>query len=286
MVGGEGLPGWACGENCAPCRHLRLPCGAFVLPQTEPSQERIGVVARSATWREILQFLDVSSSQNHVLRLQSGHEASYHVRRVLPPFLFAQPFVSADPDIVFEGAPFVRQMAKLHGFHDAVHDHGGTEAGPQPQEQHLSTLIAPEGLHRGIIHELYWTLKRRFKVIAHPPATEETRVRKRSIFDDRPGIADRYRVVLPVPGKLFDAVDHLLGGQCGAGGKLPRFVLSGGEDLDGGPADVNNQHVHGDSLIEIDLGESVSHAWGRTVPQRSRPNWPSPGRRSWKRSPP
>src|SRR5215510_10111647 len=108
MVGGEGLPGRACGTQWAFCRYLRLPCGAFVLPQTEPSQERIGVVARSATWREFLQFLDVSSSQNHVLRCQSGHEARYDVRHVLTPFLFAQPIVAADPNIVFEGAPFVR----------------------------------------------------------------------------------------------------------------------------------------------------------------------------------
>ena len=25
---------------------------------------------------------------------------------------------------------------------------------PQPQEQHLATLVAPEGLHHGIIHDL------------------------------------------------------------------------------------------------------------------------------------
>src|SRR5262245_31029552 len=260
MVDCEGLPGRACGTQWALCRYLRLPCRAFFLPQTKPSQECIGVVARSATWRDLLQFLDVSSSQNDVLRCQSGHEASDHVRHVLPPFLFAQPIVAADPDIVFEGAPFVWQMAKLHGFYDAVHDHGGAEAGPQPQEQHLATLIAPEGLHRGIIHDLDWTLKRRFKVIAHPPASEVTRIRKRSIFDDRPGIADRYRVVSPVPSKLLDTDNHLLGGQCGSGGKPPRFVLSGGEDLDGGPADVNNQHVHGDSLIETYVGESAAHA--------------------------
>src|SRR6266702_5012111 len=165
------------------------------LPQAKSSHEGIGVVARAAPWRKLLQFLDVAASQNHVLWFQSRTEAGDHVRDGLPPFLFAQPLVSADPDIVFEGAPFVRQMAKLHGLHDAVHDHGGTEAGPQPQEQHLDTLVAPEGLHHGIIHDFYWTLKRSFKVIAPPPASEVPRVRKRSIVDDRPGIADRYRVI-------------------------------------------------------------------------------------------
>src|SRR5215470_14375164 len=135
-------------------------------------------------------------------------------------------------------------MAKLHGFYDAVHDHGGTEAGPQPQEQHLSTLIAPEGLHRGIIHDLDWTLKRSFKVIAHPPASEVPRVRQRSIVDDRPGIADRYRVILPVLGELLDAGDHLLGSQRGPGWQFPRYVLSGSEELHVGSADIDNQHIH------------------------------------------
>ena len=60
---------------------------ARFLPQAKSSYEGIGVVARSAPWRELLQFLDVASSQNHVLGFQSGHEAGYHVRHVLPPFL-------------------------------------------------------------------------------------------------------------------------------------------------------------------------------------------------------
>src|SRR5262249_32370888 len=161
-------------------------------------------------------------------------------RYVLPPFLSAQPIVSADPDIVFEGAPFVRQMAKLHGCHDAVHDHSGTEPGPQPQEQHLATMVAPEGLHHSIIHDLDWTLECRFNIISPPPASEVIRVRKRSIVDDRPGIADRYCVILPVPSELLDASDHLLGGQRGPRGKFPRFVLSGSEDLHVGSAYIDN----------------------------------------------
>src|SRR5262249_50266813 len=117
-------------------------------------------------------------------------------------------------------------MAKLHRFHDAIHDHGGTEPGPQSQKQRLATLVAPEGLHRGIIHDLDWTFECSCKVIAHPPASEAMGVRQRSIFDDRPGIADQYRVILPVPGELLDVDDHLLGGQ-GPGWKFPSFVVSG-----------------------------------------------------------
>ena len=63
---------------------------ARFLPEAKSSHEGIGIVARSATWWQLFQVLDVSSSHNHVLGLQSSNEASYHVRYVLPPFLFAQ----------------------------------------------------------------------------------------------------------------------------------------------------------------------------------------------------
>jgi hypothetical protein len=69
-------------------------------------------------------------------------------------------------------------------------------------------------------------------------------VRQRSIFDDRPGIADRYRVILPVPGELLDADDHLLCGQRGPGWKFPSLVVSGSEDLHVGSAYIDNQHMH------------------------------------------
>ena len=66
-------------------------------------------------------------------------------------------------------------MAELHGFHDAVHDHGGTETGPKPEEEHLSTLVAPQSLHRGIVHDFDGTLERGFKVEPCPPASEVMR---------------------------------------------------------------------------------------------------------------
>ena len=143
----------------------------------------------------------------------------------LPPFLFAQPFESADADIIFEGAFFVRQMAKLHGFHDAVHDHGGTETGPKPRKSIFPPLVAPESLHRGVVHDFDRTLKRGFEVESYPPASEVMRFRKRSIVDDRPGIADRYCVILPIAGELLDTGDHLFGSQRGPGWKFPRLLF-------------------------------------------------------------
>jgi len=162
----------------------------------------------------------------------------------MPPLLFAQPFVSADPDVVFERAFLVRQMAKLHGFHHAIYNHGRTEAGPQSKEQHLSTLVAPKGLHRGIVHDSYRTVERSLKVKSYPSASEVIWLGKRSVFDHQAGIADREYVILPIPGEFLDTADHLLGRQCGAGWKFTTLLLSCSEDLHVRSADINHERIH------------------------------------------
>src|SRR2546427_3480940 len=83
--------------------------------------------------------------------------------------------------------------------------------------------------------------------MSHPPASEVMGVWKRSIFEDRPGVTDRYRVMLPVPGELLDAGNHLCGSQRGPGWKFPRFVLPGSEDLHVGAAYIDNEHMHDES---------------------------------------
>src|SRR4029077_13628230 len=79
------------------------------------------------------------------------------------------------------------------------------------------------------------------------PASEVIRFRKRSISDDRPGIADRYRVILPIRGEFLYTADHLFGSQRGPGWKFPRLLLSGGEDLHVGSAYIDNQHIHNEA---------------------------------------
>src|SRR5262249_61232136 len=96
-------------------------------------------------------------------------------------------------------------------------------------------------------------------------------------MQDRPRIADRRCVVLPVPGQLLDPTDHLLGRQRRPRGELAMFLLPAGEDLHMRPADIDNQHVHG-----VSLGSLIPPA----APPGTDANWPSPGRRSWRRSRP
>ena len=103
-------------------------------------------------------------------------------------------------------------MPELHRFHDAIHHHGGTEPGTQPEEEHLAMLVASQCLHGGIVDYLDRTLERGFKIESGPPVSKVIRIHNGPISNDYPGIANRYRVIPPVLGKLLDASDHLFGG--------------------------------------------------------------------------
>jgi len=144
--------------------------GAFSLivavPQREPSAERIGAVAGAATGRELFQFPDVASSENDVVGFEGGDEAGHHVSDALAPFLLAQPLQSLDPDMILVGGPLVRKVAELHGLDDAIHNHAGTEAGSEAQEEHLPAFVASEGLHGRIVDDLHGTPECDFEIKA------------------------------------------------------------------------------------------------------------------------
>src|SRR5262249_39109988 len=107
--------------------------------------------------------------------------------------------------------------------------------------------IAPQRLHGRIIDELDGTPEGRCEVKPDPTRAEVMRFGHHVTPEYRPRVTNRDHIIRPLPGELLDSRNHLFWRQCWPGGKLPRFVLSGGEDLTGGPADINNQHVHGAS---------------------------------------
>ena len=102
-------------------------------------------------------------------------------------------------------------------------------AGSYSKEKQRATLVTGEGLHLGIVHDFCRTLERSLKVKSYPPASEVVWFGKRSVSDDRAGIADRNCVILPIPGKFLNTVDHLFGSQRGPGRKFTTLLLSGSE---------------------------------------------------------
>ena len=129
--------------------------------------------------------------------------------------------------------------------------HGRTQTGPQAQEEHLAALVAPQSLHGRIIDDLHWAPKRCSIVKPDPTRGEVMRFGNRPAVQDRPRVADRHRVILPVPGQLLDPADHLLGRQRRPRGEPATFLLPGGEDLHMRPAHIDNQHIHGVSLRSL-----------------------------------
>jgi hypothetical protein len=80
-------------------------------------------------------------------------------------------------------------MAQFHWLHDAIHNQGRTEACAQAQEEHLAALIAPQGLHGGVIYDFNWTAESAFKIKPDPAGGQVMRVRDRPVLDNRARIA-------------------------------------------------------------------------------------------------
>jgi len=161
-----------------------------------------------------------------------------------PPLLLALLHQCLVAHIAFVRPLLIRKVTQLHGLHDAVDNQGRAEAGSQSQEEHLSSSIAAQPLHGGIIYELYVTAERRPEVKANPTASQIAWFCNWAISQHGPGEADRNCIVFPVPGNLFHARDHLFGRQRGPGRKLPRFSFTADENLDVCPTDINYQHIH------------------------------------------
>ena len=100
-----------------------------MFPEFESSHESVSVVSYPATRRNLLQLLNIASTQYHIVRLESGDHASHHVFDIAPPLFLAVFFQSSETDIGLVRALFIRQMTKFHRLDDAIYNKGGTEPG-------------------------------------------------------------------------------------------------------------------------------------------------------------
>ena len=80
---------------------------------------------------------------------------------------------------------------ELHRHDVPAHHQGGAETRSEAEEEHRSTLVAPEGLHRGIVDDLHGATKRR-REIEPDPAVGEVAFGDRSVSDDRKRTIEDY----------------------------------------------------------------------------------------------
>src|SRR5262245_17652182 len=97
---------------------------AWIVPQTKASEKGIGVVARSAARRQLLQLFNIASAQNHVVSFERRSEPGNHIAHCFAPLVFAKSLQATDADVFFVGALLVGQMAEFHRLDDAIDDEG------------------------------------------------------------------------------------------------------------------------------------------------------------------
>src|SRR4029453_13332388 len=95
----------------------RLMCPASLLmssivdPQTEPSEECVGVVAGPAARRQCLELGDVPAPDDDVFRLQRGDQAPHDVLDVAAPLRQPVCLQPAQADVILERPGAVWKMA-------------------------------------------------------------------------------------------------------------------------------------------------------------------------------
>ena len=60
-------------------------------PHSKSAQESVGIVSKSATVRQSLQLLGVTSTQNNFVGSKRSHQGLDYVPDIVPPFFLSQP---------------------------------------------------------------------------------------------------------------------------------------------------------------------------------------------------
>src|SRR5664280_712988 len=183
------------------------------------------------------------------------------------PLFPAQPIESPQTDIVLVRSPLVRKVGQLHRLHISVHNHRGSQTGPQSKKQHPPLLVASQGLHGRVVDHLHRDPECLLKVKTNPSGGQIMRLRDRTPLRHHPRIANRYHIVLPLPGQLSGLGDHPFRRQLRTRDELPRLVLSRGQNLDVGTAYIHRQHIHYDApFFRAALFDAITPA----APSRNR----------------
>src|SRR6516165_819574 len=95
-----------------------------LFPELEPTFERIFVFPSSRSTWQVVDLARVTSTQDHVIRLECGDEALYDIIDPSIPFLLPETLQTRRSRVILKRFAFtVRQMSKLHRLRDAIDDH-------------------------------------------------------------------------------------------------------------------------------------------------------------------
>src|SRR5215472_7811706 len=176
--------------------------------------------------------------------MNGGDQGGRDLLHVPLPFFLAQPPQSLSAEGGFKRSVLVRNACQFQGHHKTSYHDRRANPGSKPQKKHGSALITAQGLHRSIVDDLDRSLEPSRKVEIDPAFGEVSRIRGGPATVHRAWVANRHRVVIPVPGQLLDLGDHLCGRQLPTGWKPAVRALAVGQELDVGSTNVNRQYLH------------------------------------------
>src|SRR6516225_6853223 len=95
-----------------------------LFPKPEPTFERIFVVPPPRSTWQAVDLVRVSSTQDHVIRLECCDETLYDIVDPSIPLLLPEALQTRCSHIVLKRFAFaITQMCKLHRLQDAIDDH-------------------------------------------------------------------------------------------------------------------------------------------------------------------
>src|SRR5579875_2138654 len=212
------------------------------LPQAKPSEKCVSVVAQTGIGRQLFDFMDISSTQHHVVSFQSFLELFHDVGHVTPPSLFTETCETVNPNVILVSPPFlVGKVRQLHGFDDAIHNHGRAETSAQTKKKHPPPFVTSERLHSSVVDNLDGAAERLDEVESYPAPAEIVRLVQRASVDHGSRIANRDHIVFPALYNLRHIPHHCARGHGWAGGNLALLALSGCQNLDVRSPNVKHQ---------------------------------------------
>ena len=148
-------------------------------------------------------------------------------------------------------------MTKFHGDHHGKASfvrkhHGIPQTCAQTEVQHFSfTGPRTQSLQLGVVGQNAWnSWEQRTKVKIGPAAAQIHRVNQWTAIGNRSRQPHRHGVVRPTLGGRFDPLGEPLGRQIRTRRKLSSFRISGTQEFDIGPTDINSQDLHDSILLQ------------------------------------
>jgi hypothetical protein len=77
------------------------------LPQAESAEKRVRIVTRPAARRQHFEPVDISSTDDHIVRQKRRCEPGNDIRDVSPPLSYARRYQSVNPDIILKGSVLI-----------------------------------------------------------------------------------------------------------------------------------------------------------------------------------